>query len=115
MLRGIAHASVSTVQVFNMLELFEFCRQHTLPTNDTWLLAGRSAAAAARRALDRVAADGSPTSEVTAALDEIVDSAGEDSNCVKVPGAYPHAEWQGSRIEGLVIAQVRCCVIICNM
>ena len=62
-----------SVEVFNQAELLRFCVEHALPTNDAWLFASSGAAARARTVLDRVAGDGSPTVEVTGALDKLVE------------------------------------------
>ena len=62
-----------SVEVVNQAELLQFCVEHALPTNDAWLFASSAAAARARTVLDRVAGDGSPTVEVTGALDKLVE------------------------------------------
>jgi hypothetical protein len=91
-------------QVLPFDEFLAFCRTHRLPTNDAWLFSGTSCAAVVRRCLDRVAKDASPTKEATGALDAVLVSCG-GSESVRVRGSYPHHEWQGTRIEGFVVAQ----------
>jgi hypothetical protein len=55
-----------------------------------------------RSALDELAVSGSTTEEAVACLDGI--AAGSHS-ALRIPGTYPHAAWQGTRIEGFVVAQ----------
>eukprot|EP00798_Chlamydomonas_sp_ICE-L_P020786 gene20786-27612_t len=81
-----------------------FCIEQGLPTNDTWLIAGHSWANAARDTLDELALSGGPTKQALGALDKIVEE-GSAAGSVHLPGTYPHADWQGTRIEGFVIAQ----------
>ena len=45
------------------------------------------------------------TDRAVAALTDLTGS-GSASHCVHLPGTYPHHQWQGSRLEGFVIAQV---------
>lgn len=54
--------------------------------------------------LDDLALRGGPTSAAVRALGRLVaDGAAEGS--LHLPGTYPHEQWQGSRIEGFVVAQ----------
>ena len=86
------------------MEMLEFCRRHRLPTNDIWLFGTPALATTARTALDVAASSGSPTAEILSSLDNLVDSAAAGS-AVKIAGTYPHADWQGTRIEGFVVSQ----------
>ncbi len=81
-----------------------FCLQQGLPVNDAWMVAGGAAAAGARDALDDLALGGATTARALAALDGLVRAA-HGSGSVRLPGTYPHDQWQGSRIEGFVVSQ----------
>lgn len=107
------------------LQFLRLCLEFGLPLNDTWIIRGSSAAAAARQLLDDLAIGGCPTSEalwrLTAVVvggDDIIgvtgvtggtgDTSGTGSveaQGMHLPGSYPHDQWQGSRIEGFVVSQ----------
>lgn len=89
------------VQVLPWTEQLAFCLRHWLPVNDTWLLVG-DVAQRARAVLDELAVSGSTTAEAVAQLDQL---ASGSALTLRVPGTYPHAEWQGTRIEGFVVSQ----------
>ncbi|KAG2437038.1 hypothetical protein HYH02_011301 [Chlamydomonas schloesseri] len=87
------------------LPFLELCAELGLPANDTWLLAGGPMAAAARQALDVLALRGGPTAAALAALRQLVEEGAQtEPGCLHLPGAYPHDQWQGSRLEGFVVA-----------
>ncbi|GMH43609.1 hypothetical protein BSKO_11531 [Bryopsis sp. KO-2023] len=90
------------VQFLTWLEFMRFCIKHRLPVNDTWLISGKEHAQHARVLLDDLAMSGAPTSDILSQLDSVVD-ASPDS--IRLRGTYPHEQWQGSRIEGFVVAQ----------
>lgn len=73
-----------------------------LPVNDTWIIAGTDNAQEVRDALDRASMSGACTSEIISLLDTVAMSSPES---IRVPGTYPHDEWQGTRIEGFVVSQ----------
>lgn len=83
--------------------MLEFCAAHGVPVNDTWAIWGADAAAAATAALQAAATAAPTTAAAVAALDDLL--RGFPSSCVRIAGTYPHDQWQGSRIEGFVIAQ----------
>jgi len=85
-------------------EFMRLCVELGLPVNDTWLFAGHSWAAAARDSLDALAVRGGPTARALAALSAAANEGAADG-CLHLPGTYPHDAWQGSRIEGFVVAQ----------
>jgi hypothetical protein len=89
------------LQVLPWTEQLRFCKRHRLPVNDAWLFAG-DAAPNVRASLDELAVDGSTTAEAVARLDAL---AASGPHALRVPGTYPHAEWQGTRLEGFVVAQ----------
>ena len=91
------------MQVLPLHEVLAFCVRHSLPSNDAWLVASTEDAARMRECLDRVATEGSPTAEAVAALNALVDTS--QSGALHMPGGYPHEAWQGSRVEGFVVAQ----------
>ncbi|EFJ47228.1 hypothetical protein VOLCADRAFT_105196 [Volvox carteri f. nagariensis] len=89
------------------LPFLELCTEYGLPTNDTWVVAGGSRAAAVRQALDSLALRGGPTGHAMRVLDELVSEEVEgagDGGCLRLPGTYPHDGWQGTRLEGFVVA-----------
>ncbi|KAG2429799.1 hypothetical protein HXX76_010583 [Chlamydomonas incerta] len=87
------------------LPFLELCAEVGLPANDTWLLAGHHMAAAARQALDVLALRGGPTAAALATLGQLVEEGAQtEPGCLHLPGAYPHDQWQGSRLEGFVVA-----------
>jgi hypothetical protein len=106
-------------QFLPWLSFLQLCLEFGLPLNDTWILQGSAAAAAARELLDHLALSGCPTAEALqqlTALIEVPDAAAGDTvnaaaaaaaGCkgVHLPGTYPHEQWQGSRIEGFVVSQ----------
>lgn len=71
--------------------------------NDAWLFSGQEAAFAATTALETTANAALPTDSALAMLDNVADS--HSADCIRIHGTYPHAAWQGSRLEGFVIAQ----------
>ncbi|GLC34248.1 hypothetical protein PLESTF_000823000 [Pleodorina starrii] len=88
------------------LPFLELCGELGLPTNDTWLVAGGGLAGGARQALDALALRGGPTGHALRQLDALVEegAAGGEAGCLRLPGTYPHDEWQGQRLEGFVVA-----------
>ncbi len=89
------------------LPFLELCAELGLPTNDTWVVAGGPLAGAARQALDSLAMRGGPTGHALRSLDALVaegEGQGEAAGCLRLPGTYPHDEWQGERLEGFVVA-----------
>jgi hypothetical protein len=54
------------------------------------------------------------TDKAVKALTDLTSGA-DAANCVHLPGTYPHAEWQGTRLEGFVIAQVCASLLACSM
>lgn len=76
----------------------------SLPINDTWLVAGQQWAAAARTTLDDLSLSGGVTSSALTQLNRLV-SEGQAAGCMHLCGTYPHDQWQGSRLEGFVVAQ----------
>ena len=93
----------SLMQVLSLMEYLAFCREHHLPVNDVWLFARTKAAAGAAAALDDAANAALPTAAALEALDGVAADFPQDS--IRVRGTYPHMQWQGSRIEGFVVAQ----------
>lgn len=91
------------MQVVDWTDKLEFCAEHGVPVNDTWVIWGAAAAAAATAALQKLSVTAPTTAAAVAALDDLL-SAFPDGH-VRVSGTYPHAQWQGSRIEGFVVAQ----------
>ena len=83
--------------------MMAFCAKHSLPVNDCWLLWSVHAAAAASHGLARLSLAAATTSSALAVMQQICDNFPEHS--LRITGTYPHAEWQGSRIEGFVVAQ----------
>ncbi|WIA17822.1 hypothetical protein OEZ85_009328 [Tetradesmus obliquus] len=123
-----AHTAGSSGQpeFLSWLSFLQLCLQFGLPLNDTWILPGTAAAAAAaaRELLDHLALSGCPTGEAlqqltvlveepdtaaaAAAAGDAVDAAAAAAAArkgVHLPGTYPHEQWQGSRIEGFVVSQ----------
>eukprot|EP00892_Ulva_mutabilis_P003737 jgi/Ulvmu1/1735/UM117_0012.1 len=92
-----------TLEVLPWVDHLEFCAAHHLPVNDAWLFAGTAAAAAAATALDTAANAALPTASALAMLDAVVDS--HSLKAIRICGTYPHDAWQGTRVEGFVIAQ----------
>jgi hypothetical protein len=92
------------VQVLPMDKQLHFCREHRLPVNDSWLVPTVNAADKVRACLDNLASSAVPTAEAIAALDATV-SASVPDKVLRVPGTYPHEQWQGTRIEGFVVSQ----------
>lgn len=70
--------------------------------NDAWLIADIPSAEEARNLLNQASMSGTPTSDVVALLDQII---ANSPNSIYLAGTYPHDEWQGSRIEGFVVAE----------
>ncbi|GAX84707.1 hypothetical protein CEUSTIGMA_g12129.t1 [Chlamydomonas eustigma] len=85
-------------------DFMHFCMQEGLPVNDTWLVAGTTAASQCCDMLDEMALTGGPTHTALTALSNLVQDH-ESAGCVYLPGTYPHDQWQGSRIEGFVVSQ----------
>lgn len=54
------------------------------------------------------------TDKAVKALTDLTSGA-DAAHCVHLPGTYPHAEWQGTRLEGFVIAQVGASLLACSM
>eukprot|EP00892_Ulva_mutabilis_P010846 jgi/Ulvmu1/8133/UM040_0029.1 len=96
-------AADATLQVAEWSSLLDFSTQHGLPLNDTWVIWGADTAAAATAALQAAATAAPTTAAAIATLDNLL--AGFPGSHVRIAGTYPHAEWQGSRIEGFVVAQ----------
>ena len=91
------------MQVGDWTAMLEFCAEHGVPVNDTWVIWGDAAAAAATATLQKLSVTAPTTAAAVAALDDLL-GAFPDTH-VRVHGTYPHAQWQGSRIEGFVVAQ----------
>lgn len=100
---SIASCSSASVQVLDWTAMLEFCAEHGVPVNDTWVIWGADAAAAATATLQQLSLSAPTTTAAIAALDDLL-STFPDSH-VRIRGTYPHAEWQGSRLEGFVVAQ----------
>lgn len=94
---------LGVLQVLSLMEHLAFCRDNYLPVNDVWLFARSKAAAGAAAALDDAANAALPTAVALEALDAVAAEFPNDS--IKIQGTYPHAIWQGSRIEGFVVSQ----------
>lgn len=95
--------SACNLQVLPLADHLSFCIAHRLPVNDAWLFSSPAAAAAADAALDAIANAALPTAAALTVLDSV--AAQHASAAIRIHGTYPHAAWQGSRIEGFVIAQ----------
>lgn len=52
--------------------------------------------------MDRASLAGTCTSDIISQLDT---AAASSSDSIRIPGTYPHDEWQGTRIEGFVVSQ----------
>lgn len=96
------------------VEFLDMCLQLQLPVNDTWLIAGQQQAADARQLLDDVSLAPRGTGDILQQLNQLTDggaagssssSDGHGVHSIHLPGTYPHDQWQGSRLEGFVIAQ----------
>ena len=83
--------------------MLAFCAKHALPVNDSWLFWSVDAAAAASHGLSRISLAASTTSAALADMQQICENFPEHS--LRITGTYPHGAWQGSRIEGFVVAQ----------
>jgi hypothetical protein len=89
------------------------CLQLQLPVNDTWLIAGQHLAADVRQLLDDVSLAPRSTGDILHQLNRLTEcgaaagssSVGQGLHSIHLPGTYPHDQWQGSRLEGFVIAQ----------
>jgi hypothetical protein len=83
--------------------MLAFCLKHSLPVNDSWLFWSQAAATAASHTLSNLTLDAPTTSEALLNLQQLCGKFPDHS--MRITGTYPHAEWQGSRIEGFVVAQ----------
>lgn len=87
---------------YSTVELMEFAHRFRLPHNDCWVYASKSAITALFDVYDSCRETGT-TSTVVTALTEAA-----SSGACYVRSMYPHADFQGEILEGIVIRSVPC-------